>query len=230
LVPLLSLWLQAGAGAPSALSPGDERRLDSLGALARTDPAARQALLAAIRSGEDEVAPYAAVQLAQAGPQALSLLTAALRDADPRVGRLAAYGIGELGPRGRRAVPQLVAAVAGADDSVAAMANWAITRVSPRAGGNLLASLRDLRFGEPGDRAEAVIRLGMMPEGGSIALPALLQSLGDRDEGVAQLAAATLRRLGWLVLHPLQATLLTGEPRVRPRALILITRLRGGVF
>ena len=168
VVFLLLLDPISGPTAPSPPAALPERgrpadtvsALDSLGRLARSDPAVRARLAELLRS-PDSTAAIAAHWLGRAGAPGAALLTDALRDPRPRTRRLAAYGLGERGRPTRRARAELIRLLSDPSDSVAGMADWALTRGGAGAGPPLARLLRSLRFGatdvrvEPSSRCDA---------------------------------------------------------------------------
>ncbi|HTU93994.1 MAG TPA: HEAT repeat domain-containing protein [Gemmataceae bacterium] len=189
------------------------------------------ALLSAAQGLIDKSAPARAL-LASFGPRVVPVLVKALRDDEAARREAAADILGRIGPPARPAVPALLAALKDKSSSVALMAAMALAEIDPTRGGAAVPLLADsvdvpgatvalAKIGPDARAAVPALIAALKPGKGNVqqelmrlnarlalarigtpAVPALIEALKDKREGVALLAGEAL---GWVLPPPKQA-------------------------
>jgi HEAT repeat protein len=220
-------------GARNAPVESDAERLkeiDSIGPTAAKERTARVYLGRALRDPGRAVRRQAASWLSKSGEEAIPILVAALSDTNTNARVEAAYALGLMGTGAASAAPALIRELGGNIDTVAIMANWTLSQIGPRGKGGLIPLIRDLRYGNAYDRAEAARRLSLYGEASADAIPLLARSLEDPDPLVAQAAAEALVRIGPRASLAVQAMLTSPKPQARLRAVLVLSRMRSAYF
>ena len=206
------------------------REIDRIGPTATTEQAARVQLGRALRDPRLAVREQAGHWLSKSGPEAIPILVAALSDTDTHASVAAAYALGLMGEAAAPAVPALTRELGGNIDTLANMADWALSQVGPRGKSGFVPLIRDLRYGNAYDRADAARQLSLYGEASADAIPLLARSLEDSDPLVAQAAADALVRIGPRASLAVQAMLTSPKPPARLLAVLVLTQMRSAYF
>jgi hypothetical protein len=151
-------------------------------------------------------------------PKNLAELTSMLRHYDPAVREQAAQSLAHFGERARSAVPTLIELLADSERGVRASAGRALCKIRvddksvPALIEGLQSSDRDMRFWSA--RALATAATSPIP-----ALPALLESLREEDDGVIRDSIRwALKAIGPASVGPLADMLRSEQPQLRVQA------------
>ncbi|HSE68072.1 MAG TPA: HEAT repeat domain-containing protein [Gemmatimonadales bacterium] len=206
------------------------KEIDRIGPTAVKDRAARANLGRALRDSRSAVRRQAAYWLSKSGYEAIPILVTSLSDTNTYARVEAAYALGLMGEAAASAAPALSRQLGGNIDTVANMANWALSQIGPRGKGGLIPLIRNLRYGNAFDRAEAARKLSLYGEASADAIPLLARSLEDPDPLVAQAAAQALVRIGPRASLAVEAMLTSPKPQARLRAVLVLSRMRSAYF
>jgi len=206
------------------------KEIDQIGPTATKDRAARANLGRALRDPRRAVRSQAASWLSKSGYEAIPILVTALSDTNTNARVEAAYALGLMGTAAASAAPALSRELGGNIDTVANVANWALSQMGPRGKGGLIPLIRNLRYGNAFDRAEAARHLSLYGEASADAIPLLARSLEDPDPLVAQAAAEALVRIGPRASLAVQAMLTSPKPQARLLAVLVLSRMRSPYF
>jgi len=156
----------------------------------------------------------------------MPILLGSLADTSTLTRTSASHALGIMGPAAQAAVPALTLQLVDESDSAANMADWALAQIEPRAAGTLIPVLRTLRYGSPLERADAALRLAILGEVASDAIPILVRSLADSESLVAESASEALVRIGARSVPAVEAAIRSDNPTVRARAVLVLSRIR----
>src|SRR5262245_16683911 len=98
------------------------------------------AMTEALKSSDHEAQINACIELAKAGPRAVSAVSALiplLKDADPNLRRLAAYVLGEIGPEAKSALPALKELSSDPDRNVVMQVVNSLRSIDPKGSADL---------------------------------------------------------------------------------------------
>jgi len=148
---------------------------------------------------------WKSISLRQGERQTLSLtlkpaipgLIAALSDADDKVRQNAAWMLAEFGASATAAVPALKKTLNDSNEKVRRYAVWALAELNELPHETVPALIEEALADESYEvRRNAAEALGQIGSGATAAVPALIQTLNDENEGVRQKAAWALKRIG----------------------------------
>ena len=154
-VPIAAKAARAQRKAPAEPELQRLKEIERIGPTAAKDRAARVNLGRALHDPRRPVRDQAAHWLSKAGAEAVPILVTALESPDTQVAVTAAYALGLMGETAAPAVPALTQQLGGPIDTLANMSDWALSQVGPRGKGGIVPLLRDLRYGNPYERAAA---------------------------------------------------------------------------
>jgi HEAT repeat protein len=123
----------------------------------------------------------------------LAELIARLKHPEPTVRQHAAAALGQMGRKARRAVPCLAEALQDPDTRVRRLAALALGDIGPEAAAAVPALVGALNDGHAAVRRRAAVALGEI--GAVAAVRALAEAGEDEDDGVRELATASLQRI-----------------------------------
>ena len=181
------------------LLPRSKRPEDTIEALGRLGPKAKDAIPALIESLGHEIkgtSGSAARALAAIDLEAsLAALLPRLADSDVAERRLAAEALGDMGPKAEAAVPAFIRALDDEDVEVRTFAAFALAHFGPRAAA--VAALTRLVAAGPGKAREmAAWALGTIGPEAAAAVPALVEALWERDPVSRSRLIWTLGQIG----------------------------------
>jgi HEAT repeat protein len=207
------------------------KEIDQIGPTAVQDRAARANLGRALRDPRDSVRRQAASWLSKSGYEAIPILVTTLSDTNTNARVEAAYALGLMGASAGSAVPALSRALGGNSDTVANVANWALSQIGGARGkGGLIPLIRNLRYGNAFDQAEAARQLSLYGDASADAIPLLARSLEDPDPLVAQAAGEALVHIGPRASLAVQSMLISPNPQARLLATLVLSRMQSAYF
>ena len=206
------------------------KEIDHIGPTAAKDRATRANLGRGLHDPRGPVRDQAAYWLSKAGAEAVPVLITALEDTNTAISVTAAYALGLMGETAAPAVPDLTRLLGGNSDTLANMSNWALNQVGPRGKGGFIPLLRDLRYGDPYDRAAAARQFSLYGDASAVAIPLLAQTLEDPDPIAAQAAADALVRIGPRAALAVQAILTSPKAPARLLAVLVLSQMRTPYF
>jgi HEAT repeat protein len=153
------------------------------------------ALIADLKSEDQERKGKASLKLIEAGEPAGAALAEMLKSENPAHRLTAASTLFGMGAKGRAAVPALAEALDDPDPELRTAAAMALESIGPEAEGAIPALVKALKDREGLVRQRAVIALGSIGPAAAGAIPALVEAgkwdpvRGHVDEAIAKIRA-----------------------------------------
>lgn len=171
-----------------------------------------------LRTGPPDVRRAAALAIAKRDDIGLRMLAAELDAASPGVREEAVRGLGSMGSAAREAAPALIERLDDSSRRVRVAAVEALGRIGPAE--SIVSPLIDAVRTDP---SLARVAQDAMVRSGALAVPGLLDALGDDDRDLAWVVANWLVEIG----SPAREAILRRRPVEAPDARIAATRVRG---
>ncbi|MCS1409825.1 MAG: hypothetical protein M2R45_03011 [Verrucomicrobia subdivision 3 bacterium] len=186
-------------------------------------------LIDALKNGEKQKRRDAALALSELGPKAAEAVPAlilALEDGDIQVWFHSVTALARIGPEARPAIPALLEDLTEVGRR-GTNAKWyrsafALGNMGPSALSELRLALKD---SESGIRSGVAKALGWFGEEAAVAVPDLVDLLGDKNEHVRTHAAESLGKIGEPALQPLKDLLHGSDHQLKLGALTAIQRM-----
>jgi len=153
-------------------------------------------LLKRYQQGGEEM-EWIILELAKtAGTSAVSPLSEALKDADPKIRQKAAEALGEIGPDAMPAVPKLAATLHDATPAVVIASAVSLRKIDKHNHGEVSALIGLLTGKVPQIQAGAIWALGEFGEDSAEAVQPLMKTLESGNSETAGITARTLGLIG----------------------------------
>ncbi|HEV3386186.1 MAG TPA: HEAT repeat domain-containing protein [Gemmata sp.] len=158
------------------LQDGDAKVREAVAhAIGQMGPEALPELSLMLNHRDKYVRRHAAWAMGRLGPlarPALTAITAALKDSDPRTASGIAQALGNMGTDGAEAIPALAEAMRGTNIVLCRLAAKALSQIGPPAVATLIAHLQ---HSDPFVRGESAMAIGWMGSAARSAVPFLTQ-------------------------------------------------------